>query len=399
MKRNRIIAAIVVVVVAIVVFALYKMKSNAPFKATYETAEVTRGNISSSVTATGTVEPITQVEVGTQVSGIVDKIYVDYNSVVKKGQVIAVLDKVNLESELASQKASLSNSEIEYDYELKNYTRQKNLFDKGLISDSEYEQAYYTYMKAKNSLDVARNNVAKAETNLGYATIYAPINGVVLSKSVEEGQTVASSFSTPTLFIIAEDLTQMRVIADVDEADIGSVVEGLRVEFTVDAYPNTTFSGEVVQVRQEATTTSNVVTYEVVINAPNNDLKLKPGLTASVTIYTEERNNVLIVPGKALHFTPSRELIGEKDTIIDCEGQNKLWTREGNKFIAHAVETGMSLGSQTEIISGINEGDKVITNIKSGEMPGENSEAMPAEANKQEEASSPFMPGRPGKKK
>ncbi len=390
-QKKNIIIAVAIIIVGVVLYSV--LKKNAPHKVTYENAQVTRGNINISVTATGTVEPITQVEVGTQVSGIVDKIYVDYNSIVKKGQVIAVLDKVNLESELASQESSLSSAQTEYEYELKNYTRQKGLYEKGLVSEAEYDQAYYTYMKAKNSFDVAKNNVAKAKTNLGYATIYAPINGVVLSKDVEEGQTVASSYSTPTLFVIAEDLTQMRVIADVDEADIGNVFEGQRVEFTVDAYPNTIFNGEVIQVRQEATTTSNVVTYEVVINAPNNDLKLKPGLTASVTIYTTERQNVLLAPGKALHFTPSPELIGKDDTIIDCEAKQKLWTREGNKFIAHGVETGLSSGSQTEIVSGINEGDVIITGITTGLMPGE--AAMPNGTNDQKE-SSPFMPQRPG---
>ena len=395
MKKNKnIIIAVAILIVGIVIYSI--MQKNAPHKATYESGEITTGNISLSVTATGTVEPITQVEVGTQVSGIVDKIYVDYNSVVKKGQVIAVLDKVNLESELASQQSSLSSAQTEYEYELKNYNRQKGLYEKGLVSESDYDQAYYTYMKAKNNYDVAKNNVAKAKTNLGYATIYAPINGVVLSKDVEEGQTVASSYSTPTLFVIAEDLTQMRVIADVDEADIGNVFEGQRVEFTVDAYPGNIFNGEVIQVRQEATTTSNVVTYEVVINAPNNDLKLKPGLTASVTIYTSERNNVLLAPSKALRFSPAADLIGENDTIIDCEGTSKVWTREDNKFVAHAVETGLSSGSQIEIVSGATEGMRVLTGINIGTMPGETAVSTD---NADQKETSPFMPARPGSKK
>ena len=298
MKKKVIIILIITVAAAIAAWLLFGHKR--PFEVTYNTAEVIRGSISSSITATGTIEPITQVEVGTQVSGIVNKIFVDYNSQVQKGQVIAELDKVNLQNELKAQQANLSTCQTEYDYQLKEYTRIKELHDKQLISDSEYDQAHYNYQRSKNSLEVARLNVAKAQTNLGYAPIYAPIDGVVLSKSVEEGQTVASSFNTPTLFIIAEDLTRMRVIADVDEADIGGVAEGQRVTFTVDAFPGEMFDGEVVQVRQEATSTNNVVTYEVVINAPNEDLKLKPGLTASVTIYTQEVNDVLIVPGKAL---------------------------------------------------------------------------------------------------
>lgn len=234
--------------------------------------------------------------------------------------------------------------------------------------------------------------MSKAQTNLGYATIYAPIDGVVLSKSVEEGQTVASSFSTPTLFVIAEDLTQMRVIANVDEADIGGVNVGQRVSFTVDAYPGESFAGEVVQVRQEATTTGNVVTYEVVINAPNNELKLKPGLTASVTIYTEEHNSVLLIPGKALHFTPVK---GAENIISDkCpQAKNKVWTHEDNKFVSHEVTTGMSTGSQTEILSGLTEGMRIIigVSVSNQYVPAGNGEGQSGER-------SPFMPGHKGNK-
>ena len=265
---------------------------------TYETTVVEKGNISTTVTATGTIEPVTSVEVGTQVSGIVAKIYVDYNSEVKAGQVIAELDKTNLTSELASQRANLTSVQSALAYQKANFERQKSLYDKGLISANDFEQARLSYVQAQQQVTTARQNVKRAETNLGYATITSPINGVVLSKAVEEGQTVAASFSTPTLFTIAQDLTDMRVIADIDEADIGEVKEGQRVSFTVDAFPNDVFEGHVTQVRQQATTESNVVTYEVVISAPNADLKLKPGLTANVTIFTLEKNDVLTVPAK-----------------------------------------------------------------------------------------------------
>ena len=251
---------------------------------TYSTAKVEIQDITTSVTATGTIEPVTSVDVGTQVSGIVSKLYVDYNSVVKAGQVIAELDRTNLLSTLASAQASLKSAQSDLDYQKANYERFKNLYDQGLISANDFEQARLSYLRSQQTVAQQKESVKRAQTDLGYATITSPIDGVVLSKEVEEGQTVASSFNTPTLFKIAQDLTDMRVIADVDEADIGEVKNGQRVTFTVDAFPNDTFEGVVTQVRQEATTESNVVTYEVVISAPNQDLKLKPGLTANVTI-------------------------------------------------------------------------------------------------------------------
>lgn len=393
-KITLVVAAILVVGAAVWMFWGPTPKN----KVTYETAKVTKGNISNSVTATGTIEPVTEVEVGTQVSGIINKIYVDYNSVVKKGQVLAELDKINLQNTLATAKSNLQNAKTEYDYQLKNYTRIKTLHEKKLVSDTDYETALYSYEKARNSYNISRNDLAKAETNLGYATIYSPIDGVVLSRAVEEGQTVAASFSTPTLFTIANDLTDMRVIADVDEADIGDVQEGQRVTFTVDAFPNDTFEGKVTQVRQEATTTSNVVTYEVVVSAPNPDLKLKPGLTANITIYTLEKNNVLSVPAKALRFTPEKGIIGAEDKVVDAQGEHKLWTRQGNTFKAHAVTVGISNGVMTEITGGISEGDVIITGATSGKMPGDGASASQADSGAQKE-SSPFMPSRPGSKK
>ena len=393
-KITLVVAAILVVGAAVWMFWGPAPKN----KVTYETAKVTKGNISNSVTATGTIEPVTEVEVGTQVSGIINKIYVDYNSVVKKGQVLAELDKINLQNTLATAKSNLQNAKTEYDYQLKNYTRIKTLHEKKLVSDTDYETAWYSYEKARNSYNISRNDLAKAETNLGYATIYSPIDGVVLSRAVEEGQTVAASFSTPTLFTIANDLTDMRVIADVDEADIGDVQEGQRVTFTVDAFPNDTFEGKVTQVRQEATTTSNVVTYEVVVSAPNPDLKLKPGLTANITIYTLEKNNVLSVPAKALRFTPEKGIIGAEDKVVDAQGEHKLWTRQGNTFKAHTVTVGISNGVMTEITGGISEGDVIITGATSGKMPGDGASASQGDSGAQKE-SSPFMPSRPGSKK
>lgn len=358
---------------------------------TFDTAKVEPANIKNSVTATGSVEPVTSVTVGTQVSGIISRLYVDYNTVVKKGQIIAELDKTNLISELNTAKANLSSAQSSLNYESANYKRYATLFKKGLVSADEYESAKLNFEKAKDQVAQSREMVQKAQTNLSYAIITSPIDGVVISKSVEEGQTVAASYATPELFTIAKDLKDMQVVANVDEADIGDVKEGERVSFTVDAYPNDTFEGVVKQVRQEATTTNNVVTYEVVISAPNSELKLKPGLTANVTIYTAERQSVLCVSTKALRFTPTQDLI-KGCKIVDCKGKNKVWTREGNTFKAHAVQIGMSDGIHTEILSGVSKGLEIITDAKAAN---ENDDEQ-AENNSE---SSPFAPKGPRQKK
>ena len=403
-KKKIILIAVSIAVVAGAGFWLFG-SSKAQHKVTYETAVVTRGEISESIAATGTIEPVTEVEVGTQVSGIIDKIYADYNSVVTKGQLIAEMDRVTLQSEVASQRAAYNGAKAEYEYQQKNYERNRGLHEKQLISDTDYEQSVYNYEKAKSNYESSQASLAKAERNLSYATITSPIDGVVINRAVEEGQTVASGFETPTLFTIAADLTQMQVVADVDEADIGGVEEGQRVSFTVDAYPNDTFEGTVTQIRlgedsstsSGSSTSSTVVTYEVVISAPNPDLKLKPRLTANVTIYTLDRKDVLSVPARALRFTPERPLIGENDIVKDCESPHKLWTREGNTFTAHPVTVGISNGINTEIISGISEGATIVTEATIGKMPGGGAPADMQQAAGGER--SPFMPGPPGSNK
>lgn len=393
MKKNIIIGFAVAAVVVVCCSLAFCGKADREIS--FDTAVVTETTISNSVTATGTIEPVTSVDVGTQVSGIVSKLYVDYNSIVKKGQIIAELDKTNLISELNIAKANLNDAQSNLRYQKANYDRYNTLYKKGLVSANEYESALLSYKQAQESIKQRQESVQKAQTNLGYATITSPIDGVVLAKEVEEGQTVAASFSTPTLFTIAQDLTDMRVIADVDEADIGEVKEGERVSFTVDAFPNDTFEGTVTQVRQEATTTNNVVTYEVVISAPNKDLKLKPGLTANVTIYTLEKNNVLSVPNKALRFTPTQELIG-KAKIKDCKGAKKVWTFADNMFQAHAVKVGITDGINTEIIGGIDKGQKIVTELKVSDGGLSN---MEKETNGPSEESNPFAPKHPGRNK
>ena len=365
MKKLRIskiwIAVVVIVIDAVAAWAMSGGKKEEDIN--FKEEKVALKTLQNSVTATGTIEAVTSVTVGTQVSGIVNKLYVDYNSQVKKGQVIAELDKTNLLSELNTAKANLASAQSSLNYQAANMERYKTLYKKGLVSADEYENALLTYRQAKEQVASSKESVQRAQTNLGYATITSPIDGTVISKSVEEGQTVAASFNTPELFTIAKDLTNMQVVANVDEADIGNVKEGDRVTFTVDAYPDDTFEGTVKQVRLEATTTNNVVTYEVVISAPNADLKLKPGLTANVTIYTQERSGVLAVANKALRFTPTKETVGKDMKIVDCKGKNKVWTLNGNTLTAHPVTIGQSDGINTEITKGLKQGDKIVTEI------------------------------------
>lgn len=359
---------------------------------TLETASTSRITIRNSVMATGTVEPVTEVEVGTQVSGIIDRLYVDYNDNVKAGQLIAEMDKVTLQAELEQSQAQLASCKTEYEYQTKNFARTRTLHEKGLVSDAEYDEDLYLYEKSRNAYEQAKAAIVQVKQNLDYATITSPIDGVVISRAVEEGQTVAAGFETPTLFTIANDLTQMQVIADVDEADIGQVRDGQWVEFTVDAYPDDTFEGTVQQVRLEATTESSVVTYEVVISAYNPDLKLKPGLTANVTIYTLEKEHALAVPTKALRFVPDAELLSEIGLTIDGEpgkaeaGKRELWIKNGERLTPRYVTSGAASGELTEITEGLADGEEVAVGLSAASVE---HESVTAERN-------PFMPSPPG---
>lgn len=391
MKKKKIIIGAVVVLAVVLCYFLFFGKSKKSSMQLVMT-KTGRNTIENSVTATGTVEPVVKVEVGTQVSGIIDKIYVDFNSEVTKGQLIAEMDKVNLQAELLSKNAELASNKTEYDYQQTNYARSKVLHDKQLISDTEFETATYNYEKAKSSYDRVQSEMTKVRRNLEYAIITSPIDGVVINRAVEEGQTVAAGFSTPTLFTIANDLTQMRVIADVDEADIGQVEEGQNVQFTVDAYPNDVFEGNVTQVRLEATTTSNVVTYEVVISAYNPDLKLKPGLTANVTIFTLQRPNVLTVPSKALRFVPDEEILASMNLTVENPAQEAppgkriVWQRNGNTLVPKMITIGTSSLNVTEVVDGLNDNDEIVLELSAN---------APAMANGSSERS-PFMPSPPG---
>ncbi|MCC8113955.1 MAG: efflux RND transporter periplasmic adaptor subunit [Bacteroidales bacterium] len=365
-------------------------------KIVLQTTKVTTGSITKTVTATGTVESKTQVDVGTQVTGIIDKLYVDYNDVVTQGQLIAEIEKTLLDSELRSADATLESARLSYEYAKKNYERDKNLHDKQLISDYEFDTTKNTYQVAEQTYQKAQADRVKAAKNLNYAEIYSPIDGIVISREVEVGQTVVSSMNVANLYVIA-DLDNMRVIGDVDEADIGEVKVGQNVKFYVDAYPNDTFSGMVTQVRLNPTTESNVVTYEVVVDTPNPDHKLIPGLTANLTIYTVEETDVTVVPNAALRFTPEEYPNAKNLPTFDAEaatqpkeaGMGRLWAVDGNQLKPLNVKLGETGASNTQILSGAEVGQVVALSYEAA------SEVVEETTTER----SPFAPGPPGSKK
>jgi len=400
--KKKILIISAVAVIAVSVLLLMKPFSKKEAAVTFETVNVEKGVITNTVTATGTIEAITTIEVGTQVSGIIQHIYVDFNDNVKQGQLLAKLDETSLKAQLEQSQASLDQAQAQLNYQEATWNRLKALFDKSLIAKADYDQALYNYENSKASLSNAKSAVARANVNLDYATITSPISGVVLNRAIEEGQTVAASFNTPTLFTIVNDLTQMEVQTSVDEADIGKINQGQRVEFTVDAYPDLMFEGSVSQVRLQPVTTNNVVTYTVILNAPNPEKKLMPGMTASATIYVEEKANTLILSGKAIRFTPDAETLKkimdanipaatgrntaqanspDKSVVSPDNGTASLpvgkalseagskivWVKD-NKGIIHpaTVTIGIDNGSNVEILSGLNEGDEVAISMSDG---------------------------------
>lgn len=415
MKRKAliIIAAAGLLVVLLLILKPLAKKDSA---VTFETAKVERGNINNTVTATGTIEAIVTVTVGTQVSGILKDVYVDFNDVVKKGQVLARLDETSLKAQLEQSQSQVDQAQAQLNFQEATYNRLKVLYDKKLIAQADYDQAVYNYENSKAALSNAKSNLARAKVNLEYATITSPIDGVVLNRAVEAGQTVAASFNTPTLFTIVNDLTQMEVQTSVDEADIGKVNKGQRVEFSVDAYPDMKFEGNVSEVRLQPVTTNNVVTYVVILSAPNPEKKLMPGMTASATIFVEEKSNALILSGKALRFTPDQEYMKKimektkpegfgpntasaagsgqmnqratspsamrpsaglngpyhQDNMSkgNAEGGMKMvWVKNEKGGIKPVpVTTGIDNGSNVEILSGLTEGEEVVISMSGGNI-------------------------------
>ena len=391
--------SIIVLVAAIVVFFGYKyFTTEKKASIAAQTVKLSKQNVTTSVTATGTVEPVDQVDVGTQVSGIINHIYADYNSPVKKGQLLAELDKTNLQESVNNALAQYNASLNELNYYQQNYNRQNNMYKSGVISKADYEQAAYQVKNSQETVSQRKTALAQARTNLSYANIYAPIDGIILSREVEEGQTVAASMTTPTLFTIAKDITKMQVEANVDEADIGGVEVGQRVSFTVDAYPQEEFSGRVRQVRLSATTESNVVTYTVIIDADNPEQKLKPGLTATITIFTQELKDIDTVPASAIAFSPDTETLQKyyQQNQITAKipevktGKNKekyIWIKNNDGSLSQKLITiGINDGINIQVKSGLTGSEQIVTSLD------EQTEAV---AKSESDGSSPFMPKRP----
>jgi HlyD family secretion protein len=391
--------SIIVLVAAIVVFFGYKyFTTEKKASIAVQTVKLSKQNVTTSVTATGTVEPVDQVDVGTQVSGIINHIYADYNSPVKKGQLLAELDKTNLQESVNNALAQYNASLNELNYYQQNYNRQNNMYKSGVISKADYEQAAYQVKNSQETVSQRKTALAQARTNLSYANIYAPIDGIILSREVEEGQTVAASMTTPTLFTIAKDITKMQVEANVDEADIGGVEVGQRVSFTVDAYPQEEFSGRVRQVRLSATTESNVVTYTVIIDADNPEQKLKPGLTATITIFTQELKDIDTVPASAIAFSPDTETLQKyyQQNQITAKipevktGKNKekyIWIKNNDGSLSQKqITVGINDGINIQVVSGLSGSEQIVTSLE------EQTEAV---ASSSEDESSPFMPKRP----
>lgn len=396
-KKKIIIGSIVFLVLVLVAFRFLRRDEQIVIDAKTVTSKM--ASVTTMVTATGTIEPITQVEVGTQVSGVVEKIYVDYNSEVKQGQLIAELDKTNLKASATQAQAAYDNAVSQRNYMKIIYERQKSLYENQVISKSDFDDAAYNYETSKGSVTQRYSDLQSAKTNLSYANIYSPIDGVVLSRSIDEGQTVAASYSTPTLFTIAQDLKEMQVEADVDEADIGQVKVGQRVDFTVDAYMGETFKGIVTQVRLDPTVTSNVVTYTVVIKAENPDMKLKPGLTATISIYTLELTNVLTAEAKAINFKPELDVLKSYNqqhqlpttTIKTNDKTTTVWVYGKDRTISPKIVTlGASDGVNVQILSGISPGEKLVYSLKG---------VARSEVQSEGKSESPFMPQRPGGKR
>jgi len=379
MKKKVLLTGAIVVVIAIAGLLALKTFYKKKAEVSYGTVKVEKGQIANTVTATGTIEAIKTVNVGTQVSGIVQHLYADFNDNVRQGQLLAKLDTTALKTQWDQSLASVKQAQAQLNFQEAAYKRLKVLYDKNFISQADYDQALFNYENAQGSLSNAKSALERAKVNLDYATITSPIDGVVLNRAVEEGQTVAASFSTPTLFTIVKDLTKMEVQTSVDEADIGKVKNGQRVEFTVDAYPDIQFEASVSEVRLQPVTTNNVVTYVVILNAPNPDKKLMPGMTASATIYVEEKANALIIPGKALRFLPDTTYVNKmmakrerkasagmlpRETNVK---RDMVWVRDEQYGLRpNMVKIGIDNGTNVEILSGLNEGDEVIISMTMG---------------------------------
>lgn len=390
MKSKKVITIVISIIVLIgLIWYFFLRTTEQPLVLTTE--KPTIGNISTSVTATGTIQPVDTVSVGTQVSGTISALYADFNSTVTKGQLLAELDKTLIQADVDKAKASLAQSKSNENYQSATFNRQQKLYDSGSISKADYELALNNYQVSKTSVTNAEAQLRSAQRNLSFTSIYSPIDGVVLGRSVNLGQTVAASFNTPTIFTIAKDITKMQVVAKVDEADIGSIEKGQRSTFTVDAFVDDTFTGKVKDIRLQPSISSNVVTYSTLIDAPNDDKKLKPGMTASIIIYTKEIEGALLIPAKALNYQPDAALasqyqitpLADTETNEPVIGEGNVWVVEGTKIIQKRIKTGLNNNTHIEVLSGLTGNDVIATGTQT-QM-----------AAVQEASSSPFLPKRP----
>ncbi len=403
-KRKKIVVWLIVTVIALVMLVPVMLpKKEVPVVLTTAVAEY--GDIATKVTATGTVKPVDTVAVGCRVSGTIEHLYADNNSVVKKGQLLAVLDKSILQSTVDQANASLNEAKANLTYQKSNYSRQQQLYSAGAISKAEIDLATSTYNTALATVSNIQAQVTAAVRNLSFAEIYSPIDGIVLSRYVSVGQTVAANFSTPLLFSLAKDLSNMQVLANVDEADIGTVEKGQSTVFTVDAFLNDKFAGTVKDIYIQPTVTSNVVTYPTIIYAANEDKKLKPGMTATITIYTREIGNALLIPVKALKYTPDATLEKQYELVYSPQGKTSgdkkvtgggidttsantalVWVLQGRKLVQKRIATGVNDNAHIVVRGGLAAHDTVVTGA---EVPTAGAHGA---------VSSPFMPKPPGKK-
>lgn len=358
---------VILVVISVILIAVVIVKFSGGKKSvTFNTTIIGEGTIETTVMATGYVQPVEVVEVGTQVSGVIEKIYVDYNSHVKKGQLLAQLETNTLLEKVNKAKASLRATQSDLDYATQNYERVKTLYEAKAATQVSYEDAINRRNQAETTFENAKATLKQAEVDLSYAFIYSPIDGVVLDRAVNTGQTVAAAFATPTLFTIAEDLTKMQVEADVDEADIGQVRLGQQVSFTVDSYPDDTFAGTVSQVRLQPVVTSNVVTYIVVVNAPNPEAKLLPGMTADITIIIASERG-LLAPVEAINYRMAEEVSTNLGiTGVTANGSQGVWIKSGDSIERSQIITGLGDGIFFIVKSGLSEGQEVVLSASIG---------------------------------
>ena len=421
MKKSTIIAFFILIILtgAAVWFFGFRQKEK---PLVLQTEKPQYGFIAKSVTATGTIQPVDTVSVGTQVSGTIKYIYADFNVRVKKGQLLAELDKSLFQAQVDQYTANLAVAQSQLVYQQDYYNREKMMYDSQVIAKKEIETASYQLNYAKANVASVQAQLQAAQKNLSYCDIYCPIDGVVLVRNVSIGQTVAASFNTPTLFIIAKDISKMQVQAAVDEADIGNVKAGLNVSFTVDAYPDETFSGTVLDIRLQPTVSANVVTYTTIINAANEQLKLKPGMTANIIVYTQEEKNALLISAKAIKFKPDSSLAKQfkiekirRDTTAkrnpptennnpsydnnvasgsgtdSSRGHSKqtgfVWVKQDNDLVQKKIKMGLNDDTHIQVVDGLTTDDEVVTGIE-----GNLDKSSAKNANSQR---SPFIPQRP----